>query len=80
MFYVIWNKSSEFLKSFSKDRDLSSVSKAGILIQSHSPVIQEETILKENVKDEIHKSFNSHAEQVLPNKVPVIGVWTVLLT
>lgn len=28
----------------------------------HLPVIQEEAILEENVKDEIDKSFNSHAE------------------
>lgn len=44
------------------------------------PVIEEEAILEEYVEDEIHKSFDSHAEQVLPDKIPVVGVWTVLLT
>lgn len=46
----------------------------------HLPVIQEEAILEENVKDEIDKSFSSHAEQVFPDKVPVIGIWTIILT
>lgn len=44
------------------------------------PVIQEEAILEKYVQDEIDKSFNSHAEQVLPNKIPVIGIWAIILT
>lgn len=51
-----------------------------ILSLLHLPAILKEAILEENVNDEIDKSLDSHAEQVLPDEVPVIGVWTVVLT
>lgn len=45
-----------------------------------SPLIQEEAILEEYVEEEIEKSCDSHAEQVLPKEVPVVRVYGVLLT
>lgn len=74
----MWDESA-FLWVLYISQDTSS--KVVNLIQPllHLPVIQEEAILEENVQDEIDESLNSHAEQVLPNKVPVIGIWTVVL-
>lgn len=44
------------------------------------PVVQEEAILEENVEDEVGKAFHSHAEEVLAQKVPVVGVRAVVFT
>lgn len=44
------------------------------------PVIQEEAILEEDVNDEIHKAFDSHAKEVFPEEVPVVRVGTVVFT
>lgn len=44
------------------------------------PVIQEEAILEENINGEVDKAFHSHAEEVLPKKVPVVRVGAVVFT
>lgn len=44
------------------------------------PVIQEEAILEENINEEVDKALHSHAEEVLPEEVPVEGVRAVVFT
>ncbi len=45
-----------------------------------SPVIQEESVLYQNVQDEIDKALYRHERHILSHKVPAEGIQTEVLT
>lgn len=43
------------------------------------PVVQEESVLDEDVEGEVHKALNSHETKILPDKVPLERIHFVVL-
>lgn len=46
----------------------------------HSPVIQKEPVLDEEIQDKVDQTLHSHTDQVLPHKVPPERVYKVFLS